>query len=183
MAAGMTVLEENHTDYAACYQRIKWNVEVIAGYERPNGFIVQHFFRTSSPKDFILDDTSYYEAWEVKDGFCIDTKGQFYDDEFAIGHPMDQLEVFPKSTYTAGEYCFTGKVFWVDESKHSSLFQVVRKWPRNEVKQAGGLHSVYQSDEFADKRPDYKRTPFIYRWNMLNDEVVYGAYGRNERAA
>jgi hypothetical protein len=43
----------------------------------------------------------------------------------------------------------------------------------DEVKQAGGLRSVYQSAEFVNQKPGYMRTPFVHSWNMSDDVAVY----------
>lgn len=169
----ITIVGEGHTDYCACFQYAKWNVEVIAGYEKPNGFIVQLFSRKSCPPNTILPDVKYYEAWLVKDGITIDSLDQGYDDLFAIANPMYPLEVFSKSIYTYGEYRFEGKIFWIDKGKDSTIYKIVKDWPTDEVPQAGGLRAVYHSDIFDEMVADFIRIPFIHSWDLTTAQKVY----------
>ena len=169
----ITILGEEHTDYCACCQYAKWNVEVIAGYEKPNGIIVQMFSRKSNPPNTILPDIKYYEAWLVENGIATDSLNQGYDDLFAIANPLYPLEVFSKSIYTQGEYRFEGEIFWIDKLKDYSIYKIVKDWPNDEVSQAGGLRAVYHSDVFEGMVADFVRIPFIHSWDMMSDQKVY----------
>ena len=60
--------------------QINWIVPAITGSENANGYIVQHFTRLSQPKNSIVDDIEYFEAWRIKNGVCLD-RGKC-DDEF-----------------------------------------------------------------------------------------------------
>lgn len=171
MAEWMSVIDEQHTKYGACYQLVKWHPEVIAGYEKPNGYIVQRFSRKSEPSNLIVDDTSYYEAWKIENGICVDTENQKYDDQFAVGHPLFPSEVLPESIKTKGIFCFEGEIYWVDA--HSDLYNVVAEWPTDEVQQSGGLHSTFNSEIFKCRTPDYIRPKFKHCWNLESDESVY----------
>ena len=166
------IIEENHTGYCACFQRIKWNVANIAGYENSNGFIVQKFNRTSVPANLIIADTSYYEAWSVQNGVCIDTNKQKYDDEFAVGHSMCQFCVFENSLNKEGEYKLIGEVFWVDRVQ-GELYAMVSNWPIDEVKQAGGLRAVFNTDLFDNEKPKFIRVPFVHKWYLKGNEDIY----------
>lgn len=134
----ITILDENRTDYCACFQYAKWNTNVIAGYKNPEGFIVQKFSRLSVPENLILPDITYYEAWLVEKGICVDTIKYEHDDLFAVTHPMAPLCSFKKSIYKCGEYKFTGEIYWVDKKRNAILFNAVNEWPTDEVEQAGG---------------------------------------------
>lgn len=169
------IIEENHTDYCACYQLIKWKVIDIAGYNKSNGFIVQKFTRVSEPENLVIKDVTYYEAWLVQEGRCIETMNQKYDDQFAVAHPMCQLNAFNASLNKKGRYEFSGDVFWIDKEHDSVLYNMVWMWSTNEVEQAGGLRSVYETEILKNKNPRFRRIPFIHIWSLCTDEEVYSA--------
>lgn len=168
-----SVVDCNLTDYCACCLQIKWIISAIAGRNNPSGFVVQHFSRQIHPNLGLkeLEDTDYFEAWKIDKGVCIDTAGNAFDDEFAVGNPLDTLEVFPYSISKKGEIEFSGTVYWVEQD--TALYNIVDRWPRGQVVQAGGLKSVKGTFAFEKVTPVFIRDKFIHCWDLSTEESIY----------
>ena len=146
---------------------INWNVAAISGNAKATGYIVQHFLRKSTPPNFLVNDTEYYEAWELRNGILLDA-GTVCDDRFCVGATTLEDSI-RKSLGTKGEYCINGNVYWIPES--SSLAPIVNSWSKC-VPDAAGLRSNYLFSELTNEYFVFSRPLFIHRWSLItNDEV------------
>ncbi len=148
---------------------INWNISAISRSKEATGFIVQHFSRMSTPPNFVKDDISYYEAWEVRNGNLVDV-GKECDDRFIVTSTIE--ESLRTSLGTQGEYRITGDVYWIPSS--SQLYSIVDSWSRETVEQTAGLKGSYEFQQLTDDYLVFKREPFIHRWSLITDnEIVF----------
>ncbi len=172
----LSVKNEWHSNSCACEQQIDWNIPLISGSNKANGFIVQSFQRVQIPSNCLgipdYDDIHYFEAWCVENGSIIpQDKGEVCNDMFAIGNPLDSFSSFYQSLGTSGSFQFDGTIFWIP--KNSPLYEIIDKWKRSDVKQTAGLKASYSFPEIENIECVFKRNPFIHSWDLTNEKRIY----------
>lgn len=165
-----TVIKETHKEFWSFDFQINWNVSAIAGANNENGYIVQHFKRTACPPQPLLEDISYYEAWEVIDGCCSKERQQVCDDEFTVGLLHNSSEDIHHSLGTAGTFIIQSDVFWI--LKDSPLYSIVNGWSEREVKQANGLKATYSFPELTEAYFVFSRPTFKHEWNFIDVDLI-----------
>lgn len=129
--------EQKDANYS---QKIKWNVEKIAGYKSANGFIVQRVELNDETGIIHNYDGPYFEAWSVNDGH---TKYDDYDDDFQNGMGCVTNIVTENSKGLKGKIEYYAKVYWVD--RNSTIYNNVTQW-KPTVSMANELPSVLERD-------------------------------------
>lgn len=145
---------------------INWNVSAISGNAKATGYVVQHLSRKSTPPNFLVDDTEYYEAWELRNGILQDA-GTVCDDRLCVDSDLE--DSIRRSLGTQGEYCINGNVYWIPES--SPLTSIVNSWSER-VPDAAGLRSDYLFPELTSEYFVFSRPQFIHRWSLITDNEV-----------
>ncbi len=145
---------------------INWNVSAISGTAKATGYIVQYLSRKSTPPNFLVNDTEYYEAWNLHDGI-LQNAGAVCDDRFCVDSSLEYS--IRRSLGTYGKYCISGDVYWIPES--SPLTSIVNSWS-DRVSDAAGLKSNYFFPEFTNEYFVFRRPQFIHRWSLVTDDEV-----------
>lgn len=147
--------------------QINWIVPAITGSEYANGYIVQHFTRLSQPKNSIVDDIEYFEAWRIKNGMCLD-RGQC-DDEFSVG--MNQgFCALHDALHTKGCFEISAAVYWIPE--FSPLCEIVDKWSDTTVAQTAGLKGSYGFRDLSEEYLVFHRPLFIHSWSLITEDEI-----------
>lgn len=147
---------------------INWNVEAITGCKRANGYIVQHFSRTSVPRNFLIDDEDYFEAWKIENGINLDS-GRVCDDEFAVS-TNDGMGSLRTAMDTQGKYTITADVYWIPAE--SPLYVIVDGWSKQGVANANGLKSSKVFNELTREYLAFSRPVFEHAWSLSGlDEI------------
>jgi hypothetical protein len=134
------VREDVHEQYMACAQYVDWDVRGFSNDESINAFIVQEVILQQIIDEEQCKPYHYYEAWDVIGGECTKEGSDVSHDLFCIGHPYDSGEEIQKSIGHKGEVIFYSKVYWIEES--NELYDIVLRWPIDQVKYARGLKAV-----------------------------------------
>lgn len=172
----LSVKNEWHSNSCACELQIDWNIPLISGSNKANGFIVQSFQRIQIPSNCLgipaYDDIHYFEAWCVENGSVIpQDKGEVCNDMFAIGNPLDTFPSFRHSLGTSGSFQFDGTIFWIP--KCSPLYSIIDDWGRFDVKQTAGLKATYNFPQIEHIESVFKREPFIHSWDLTDENRIY----------
>lgn len=147
--------------------QINWIVPAITGSENANGYIVQHFTRLSQPKNSIVDDIEYFEAWRIKNGVCLD-RGKC-DDEFSVGMNLGFCAL-QKALHTKGSFEISAAVYWIPE--FSQLCKIVDKWSDTAVTQTAGLKGSYDFRELSEEYLVFHRPLFTYSWSLITEDEI-----------
>jgi hypothetical protein len=143
--------EDNDKPYASYYQKIVWIVQDFIEDSSGCGFIVQKVSvvdtaGVSRGEDRIdFGKEPYYEAWKVVTGVVsVEDSSGDYDDCFTSGENTPALFLKAASVNKRGIITYNSDVYWVDIK--NPLYHYVDSWRRDEVVQAGGLRSVWESE-------------------------------------
>lgn len=162
-----SVINEYHSDTTTFEYCINWNVSEISSEEHASGYIVQHFRRKSTPQNFLIDDTDYWEAWKVNNGINVD-RGSVCDDTFAVR--IELADAFRKSLRTRGRYDLNGDVYWVPSS--SEIFTTIDSWSTTTVHGACGLKASYEKPVGIDSYFVFSRPQFSHSWSLVDDSEI-----------
>ena len=173
---GCLLMESSrYIDEVNCYHsagfsfdyQINWIVPAITGSENANGYIVQHFTRLSQPKNSIVDDIEYFEAWRIKNGVCLD-RGKC-DDEFSVGMNLGFCAL-QKALHTKGSFEISAAVYWIPE--FSQLCKIVDKWSDTAVTQTAGLKGSYDFRELSEEYLVFHRPLFTHSWSLITEDEI-----------
>lgn len=162
-----SIVKEEHSKSFIFEYQINWNVEAISGVSNANGFIVQHFSRKSTPSNFAVKDSEYWEAWKVKNGICVD-RGNLCDDEFEVF--MELADSFRVSLGTSGSYELNGDVYWMPVT--SEVYSTIDSWSKTAVREANGLRASYDKPDGIDSYFVFSRPQFIHSWSLLEEAEI-----------
>lgn len=148
-------------------QKIKWNVEKIAGYKDATGFIVQRVELNDEIGIIHNYNGPYFEAWDVSDGH---TKYDDFDDNFQNGMGCVTDIVMENSIGLKGKIEYHAQVYWVD--KHSRIYDDVKQW-KPTVSMADELPAVLEKDcsLFTDQHLITKRH-FCHLVDFQDEELI-----------
>lgn len=163
---------DNQRKYAYFRLGIKWNVSVIANEACANGYIVQQLSFANDTKIRGIPDESYYEAWKVVNGECVDAKDDRWDDLFSWGCSGFLSESIKNSIGKSGAVVYKAQVYWVKEG--TPLYSIVDKWEKNWLSAAGNLNSCFtekcQTVNFGE--PVFVRPDFIHQVEFTDPQVI-----------
>ncbi len=167
---------EWHSESCACELQIDWNVPKITQGSDEDGFIVQIFTRKLVPEGILntsaYNSIEYAEAWGVENNaICSKDKGQLCDDMFAVGNRLNDFSEFTRSLDTVGKFEFYGKVYWIPSS--SEIYDEIKTWSDDTVKQAAGLRATYDFDILKNEKCIFEREVFVHSWNLSDENKIY----------
>ena len=163
-----------HKKYMSCGQYINWNPEGLSIQKSEHALIVQEVRIEVDPPNQYVEAAHYFEAWEVKGRKVIGTEGSDCDDMFRIGNDLDEDDLIRDSMGKSGTVLFIPKVYVV--RSNSELYDCVKGWPLNGVKQSNGLksHEANTKLEEAFKNvPAFERDIFRHDWKFDDPEDIY----------
>lgn len=154
---------------------IQWKTGILAGYEKPTGYIVQHVMIEAPDYLTGFEYKEYYEAWLVKKGIIIlpiyDGKE---DDIFAYAPDGFNHFLFRKDSLF-----IDAEVAWVDAS--SLNYREIDEWKPGAIKQARDLKSSVKFHDFF-KYKKYKRNTYSFNYDFCDSNNIKKALikrGRN----
>ena len=140
---------------------IQWKPDVIAGYEKSTGFIVQHV-EIEAPNYLTgFKNRDYYEAWLVENGEITFPKYEGTEDDVFAYDPFG----FEDFLFYKDSLSIDSEVAWVDVN--SLDYEEVSKWRQGAIGLARDLKSSQSFDNFQEYKK-FKRDTYVFRFDFLD---------------